>query len=74
MTRKEAIDYLHKSMKYSRRMSAKLVDLAILSKSNRSIGIAMKDAVIDATGEIEKGRGKDLKPRRKKSFSRKFNL
>ena len=69
MTRKEAVNYLHKNMKYSRRMSAKLVDLAILSKSSRPFGVAIKSAVVEATGIIEKARkpgSKDLKKRKSK--------
>jgi hypothetical protein len=63
MTRKEAVNYLHKNMKYSRRMSAKLVDLAILSKSSKPFGIAIEVAVTDATGVIEKAA---FKPKKKK--------
>ena len=53
MTRQEAIKFLHANG-YSRRMSAKLVDIAILSKSSRPFAVALKEPVVEATGEIEK--------------------
>ncbi len=54
MDKKEAIEYLHESKGYSRRMSAKLVDLAFLEKSNSVIAFALREA-------IEKGKKKEEK-------------
>jgi hypothetical protein len=56
MTKRDAIDYLHEKMGYSRRMSAKLTELAMLSKSNKSIGFALQTAIEDNVGTVEKAR------------------
>jgi hypothetical protein len=58
MTRNEAADYLH-NLGYSRRLSAKLVDVAILSKSNKTFGLAFKAA-------LEKARTKGAKDKKKR--------
>jgi hypothetical protein len=59
MDRKEATEFLHKSMGYSRRMSAKLVDIALLQKSNSVIAFALREA-------IEKARTKGAKDIKRK--------
>ncbi len=65
MDKREAVEFLHKSKGYSRRMSAKLVDLAFLEKSNSVFALAMNQA-------LEKARlqgAKDKQPRKKKGKS-----
>jgi len=54
MTRKEAVDYLHKKSGYSRRISAKLADVALLSKSNRTFEVAIKEALERVTRRKKK--------------------
>jgi len=45
MTRREVVDYLHKNLGYSRRLSAKLADIVFLSKSSRPFEFALKEAL-----------------------------
>ena len=53
MTRKEAVEFLHKSKGYSRRMSAKLVDIALLEKDNHVIADALHEAIQKAKAKSE---------------------
>lgn len=55
MKRDEAVDYLRKNG-YSRRLSAKLVDIALLAKTNSVFGNAIKTAL-----EKAKKKGKKIK-------------
>lgn len=56
MNRQEAVDYLH-NIGYSRRMSAKLADIAMLEKDNPFI-FALKKAI---QSKIEKSNGSIVK-------------
>lgn len=49
MTKREAVDYLHKKVGYSRRMSAKLADIALLTKSSKPFEFALKTALEKVT-------------------------
>ena len=57
-TKRESIDYLH-NKGYSRRMSAKLADIALLKKSNKTFEIAIQEA-------LEKARTKGAKDKLKR--------
>jgi hypothetical protein len=62
LTRTQAAEFLH-NKGYSRRISAKLADIAFITKGNTVFEQAVKDA-------LEKARAKgakDIKPRKKKS-------
>jgi len=49
MTKREAVDYLHDEAGYSRRLSAKLADVALLAKSSKPFEFALKMALEEVT-------------------------
>ncbi len=54
MTKREAVDYLHNNAGYSRRLSAKLAEVALLAKSSRPFEFALKIALEEATKKEKK--------------------
>ena len=70
MKRRDAIDYLHDEMGYSRRLSAKLTDIAMLAKSNKSVGFALQSAIERNVGVIEKA--KKFKVKKHKEEPKRF--
>jgi len=53
LNRNQAVDLLH-TKGYSRRMSAKLADIALLKKSNRVFELAVREAVEKARSKAKK--------------------
>ena len=45
MDKKEAIRYLRKNQGFSKRLSTKIVDIALLQKSKPAFGIAFEEAL-----------------------------
>ena len=62
MDRSEVIDYLHDDVGYSRRMSCKLADIALLVKSEKPFEVALRSAIEKA----RKPGSKDKRPRKRK--------
>jgi len=53
LTRTQAVDLLH-TKGYSRRLSAKLADIALLAKSNKTFEVAIREAVEKARSKGKK--------------------
>jgi hypothetical protein len=54
VTKREAVDFLHKSRNYSRRISAQLAEIALLSKSSKTFELALREALEKATKKEKK--------------------
>jgi adenosylmethionine-8-amino-7-oxononanoate aminotransferase len=53
LNKQESAKFLHDKLGYSRRMSAKLSDIAFLSKGNKAFEVALKNALEKA---VKKGK------------------
>ncbi len=58
MDKKEAVNYLRKNQGFSKRLSTKIVDIALLQKSKPTFGIAFEEALLKCAKKKEKKKQK----------------